>query len=251
MDRAKQIWEDLGETDAYFAVSTCDDFRKRNLDEAAKEKFFQSGEEHVERLWDEIEKGFGIKFNPGHALDYGCGVGRVLLALAEKCEKVTGVDISQSMLNETRKNCSERDLKNVQLKNADEFLTANSEKFDFVHSYIVLQHIDPKVGNEIIRKTVETLEINGVGMVHVTFFDQADANTKFRSRVYRDVPFVHELLSAIRGKVSRFMPMYEYDLNRVFRILHENGCGEIFVRFSDHGFLGAMIFFRRSETAIH
>ena len=247
MDRAKQIWENLGQTDAYFAVATCDEYRKGNLNEAAKERFFRSGKDHVEALLSEIERGFDIEFKPKHALDYGCGVGRVLIALAEKCGNVTGVDISQSMLDETRKNVAERDLRNVELHNADEFLAAEADTYDFVHSYIVLQHVDPKIGNEIVRKMVERLALGGVGMLHVTFFDHADAGTKLRSKVYRDVPFVHDLLDAVRGKRSDFMPMYEYDLGVIFGILKENGCGEVFVRFTDHGFSGAMIFFRKSE----
>ena len=247
MDRAKQIWENLGETDAYFAVAACEEFRKGNLDEAAKERFFQSGKDHVESLWSEIERGFGIRFRPEQALDYGCGVGRVLIALAEKCGSVTGVDISQSMLDETRKNLSERDLNNVALQNADEFLAANAEAYAFIHSYIVLQHIDPKIGSVIVRKMVERLAVGGVGMVHVTFLDHADAGKKLRSKVYRDVPFVHDLINAVRGKDSSFMPMYEYDLGGIFGILKENRCGEVFVRFTDHGFSGAMIFFRKSE----
>lgn len=248
MDRAKKIWEDHGANDAYFAVATYEEFRKGNLDAAAKEKFFQSGKDHVERLFSEMEKGFGIALRPARVLDYGCGVGRVLIPLADKCETVTGVDISQSMLDETRSNCSERRIENVILENADDFFAANSQRYDFVHSYIVLQHILPKTGEEIISKMVERLEVDGVGMVHITFFDRADAITRFRSRLYRDVPFVHRLLSRVRGKSASFMPMYEYDLNHVLRLLMQNGCGDVFVRFSDHGSLGALIFFRKSEA---
>ena len=251
MERAKQIWENLGETDAYFAVSTCDEFRKGNLDDAAKEKFFQSGQEHVQRLRSEIENGFGITFSPANALDYGCGVGRVLIPLAKKCESVTGVDISQSMLDETRKNCRERGVENVELKNASEFMNEGSETYDFVHSFIVLQHIAPKLGSEIIRRMAAGLSINGIGMVHVTFRDLTPPFRRFRAKVYRDVPFVRRFINAIRRSNGRFMPMYEYDLNVVFGILKENGCGEIFVRFSDHGHLGTMIFFRKVETRIY
>src|SRR5258708_1245707 len=116
MDRAKQIWENLGQNDPYFAVSTFDDFRRGRLDDAAKEKFFQSGREHVGWLWSEIERGFGISFSPGRSLDYGCGVGRVLIPLAEKSRSVVGVDISQAMLEEARKNCSEHDVANAEFQ---------------------------------------------------------------------------------------------------------------------------------------
>ena len=249
MDRAKQIWEDLGEKDAYFAVAAYEEFREGNLDDEAKEKFFQTGKDHVEELWREIERNFEITFTPGRSLDYGCGVGRVLMPLTEKSDSVVGVDISRAMLNEAGKNCSERDLQNVELRDSAEFMNAESEKYDFVHSFIVLQHIAPKLGNEIIRKMAERLTTGGVGMVHVTFFDKTPTFRGFRAKVYRDVPFVHRFISVIRGKDGRFMPMHEYDLNAVFQILNENGCNDLFVRFSDHGFLGVMIFFRKAETS--
>ena len=247
MDRAKQIWEDYGENDAYFAVATFDDFRRGNLDDAAKERFFESGRSHVERIWSEFEGGFNVKLAPKRALDYGCGVGRVLIALAKRCDRVVGVDISSSMLAETAKNCAERSVSNVELSTTDEFIGASSAKYDFVHSFIVLQHVEPAIGLDMIRTILDRLETGGFGMLHVTFFDRTETFKKMRSRIYRDVPLVHRILSGLQGKKSPFMPIYEYDLNVVFRVLEENSCGECVVRFSDHGLLGALIFFRKEN----
>ena len=220
-------------------------FAKWNIDAEARDEFFQSGKEHVEHIWKEIENGFGITSAPRHALDYGCGVGRVLLALAEKCGTVVGVDISPTMLEETRKNCAVLDVTNVELQDDADFAAAETETYDLVHSYIVLQHIDPKIGNDLIRKMIERLVPGGVGMLHITYFDPSPTGRKLRFRIYRDVPFVHRIMNAVRGKNEPIMPMYEYDLGVIFRMLHENGCGSSFVRLSDHGCLGTMIFFRK------
>ena len=245
MSRAKDIWEDFAVNDAYYGVATFDKFRRPNLDSAAKEDFFQSGREHVAQIWNEIESAFRVKMRPRRALDYGCGVGRILIALAEKCETVVGVDIAAGMLAETRRNCADRKIENVCLQSAGDFLAADPETFDLVHSFIVLQHIDPQIGDEIIEQMVKRLEPGGIGMLHVTYFDPSPAFKKLRFRVYRDVPFVHTSLNVIRGKREPLMPMYEYDLNRIYQILQANGCGSTFARFTDHGWLGMMIFFQK------
>ncbi len=247
MSRAKETWENLAVNDAYFAVATFDKFRASNIDAETKEDFFQSGHEHVAHIWKEFENGFGVTPEPRRALDYGCGVGRVLLALAEKCGTVVGVDISPTMLDKTQKNCAERNVTNIELQTVSDFVAAEAETYDLVHSYIVLQHIDPKVGNDLISKMIERLVPGGVGVLHVTYFDPSPLGRKLRFRIYRDAPFVHRIMNAIRGKNEPIMPMYEYDLGVIFRTLHENGCGSSFVRLSDHGWLGALIFFRKEE----
>lgn len=249
MDRAKQIWEDLGEKDAYFAVATYEEFREGNLDVAAKGRFFQTGRDHIETVLTEIENNFGVELKLLRSLDYGCGVGRVLIPLAEKSKTVVGVDISDAMLAEARKNCEERDVKNIELVDSDAFMNAEAEKYDFVHSFIVLQHIAPHIGLEIIRKMLNRLKEGGVGMIHVTFRNSSPSSRAFRARIYRDLPFVHRVVSLIRRTNEQFMPMYEYDLNGVFQIFDENGCEDIFIRFTDHGFKGAMICFRKSNRS--
>ncbi len=251
MSRDKRTWDDLGTNDPYYAVLAFDKFLHENLDDRAVDEFFKTGRSHVERIWREIKDGFGIDLRPKRALDYGCGVGRNLIPLAERCETVYGVDISHGMLAETAKNCDEHGIQNVHLQDAAEFWAAESEVYDFVHSFIVLQHIDPKIGNVLIRKMIERLEPGGVGVVHVTFFDPSTHFQKLRSRFYSNIPKAHQFLTAVRGKKGRLMPMYEYDLNYLFRILKENGSETSFLRFSDHGWLGALIFFRKTNLGTY
>lgn len=247
MSKANDIWEDYAETEAYFAVSTHDRFRSSNIDDDAKAEFFKSGQQHIDEIWAEIEREFNVEIKPAIALDYGCGVGRLVLPLAKRCANVIGVDISATMLTETKRNAEERGLENVRVQNDVEFWDVDADTYDFVHSYIVLQHIKPVTGYQIVEKIVKRLEKGGCGMLHFTFTDGSSAFRRWRFRIYRDVPGVHAFLNWIRGKSERLMPMYEYDRERVFQILHKNGCRETFVRATDHGFIGAMIFFRKNS----
>ena len=72
-------WERWGATDPYFGVISSDRFRKEGLDQAAKNEFFATGSEHVERVYRLIEEHFDQTFNPKAALDFGCGVGRLVV----------------------------------------------------------------------------------------------------------------------------------------------------------------------------
>lgn len=246
MSKAKDIWEDYAVNDAYFAVSTFDKFRSSNIDDEAKAEFFETGRVHVDEIWNELQRAFGAELRPKRAIDYGCGVGRILLPLAKKCDHVTGVDISSAMLDETRRNATSMDVDNVRLQLAEEFFAADSDTYDLIHSYIVLQHIDPSIGYRIIDKMLTRLEPGGFGMLHVTFKDPSSSFQRLRFKIYRDVPGIHRLMNVVRGIKERLMPMYEYDRDRVLAMLTEHGCEVSSIKDTDHGFLGGMIFFRKS-----
>lgn len=249
MSKDKDIWESYAATDPYYAVGTFDKYRSRNIDDAAKAEFFESGEDHIEHVFDTLERRFDVKLKPTKALDYGCGVGRLLIPLAGRCDVVTGVDISPRMLDEAASNLAERKLENVVLQDSEEFLRADLEKFDFVHTYIVVQHINPKIGYGIIRIMAERLETGGFGMIHVAGANPAGWFHRFRTRLYREAPIVYKSVNFVMGRTDRPMPMpmpmYEYSREAVYAILQESGCKDLLSEPTDHGMSGEMIFFRK------
>ena len=89
-------WETIGATDPYYGVLTDSRYRRGELDEEALREFFRSGEQHVDLIADIVRRVFGVQLCDGRALDVGCGVGRVVLALAPRFRSVTGVDVSRS-----------------------------------------------------------------------------------------------------------------------------------------------------------
>ncbi len=76
-----------------------------------------------------------------HALEIGCGVGRMTRALARMFGHVTAVDVSDEMLAQARSNLAE--LQNVTLVLGDGSTLAclPDAAFDFAFSFIVFQHI--------------------------------------------------------------------------------------------------------------
>lgn len=252
MDKIKKKWEYFGETNPYFAVSTFDKFKKENLDEVALEDFFESGERYVERIWREIENNFLPDFQPRRAIDFGCGVGRITLPLAKRCETVFGIDISENMLKEARQNSQKLDLNNAKFVKGDDDLSEVSGEFDFIHSFIVFQHIKPDLGEAIFKKFVEMLSKGGIGALHFTYFNsQSSLMQKIRARFYREFPWTHKLRNFLRGRNEHFIQMYFYNINRLLLILQENDCHKCQIRFSHHGAEGAVLFFQKRKEKLY
>lgn len=238
-------WEDLGKSEAYYAISTFDKFKAGNLTEDFREDFFQTGEEHVRKLWDEIETYFVKDFKPRRSLDFGCGVGRLVVSLSKRSGDVVGVDISRLMLEESERNCKSRGIENARFIQTGDLLASTGEKFDLIHSFIVFQHIKPKVGEQILKKMLGDLAVDGIGALHFTYHPVTFQNIRFK--IYRDIPFANTLKDLLKGgKTEPLIPIYSYDLDRIFAILQENNCHKCVVRLTDHGLKGAFIIFQKS-----
>jgi SAM-dependent methyltransferase len=175
-------------------------------------------------------------------------VGRLAIPLAEHFVSVTGVDVSSRMLDEAAKNAANRNLRNVQFLSADDFNSQNIERFDFVHSFIVFQHIRPHRGELIIQNLLRNIKSGGVGVLHVTFANTGSAWMNIGRELKKRSSLVHGLLNLVRGKpfAHPVMQMNSYSLNRIFRLLLLEGCGSIYTEFTDHkGFLGVMLYFQK------
>jgi SAM-dependent methyltransferase len=246
-------WERLGKTDPYFAVLTAPDFHGRISGEA-RARFFQSGADHIDAMFSIIRERLDPAFAPERALDFGCGVGRLLLPLATRCREVTGVDVSPSMLAEARNNCDAAGATGVRLLQADDRLSTVHGEFDFIHTYIVLQHIPVDRGENIVRELGKRLAPNGIAMIQVPY---TGGRKRLVDRlVYWTrmvVPGGRQILNLVRGKPMRapVMQMNAYSVTRLLDILASRGCRDIHVRFSDHsGARGVLLFARKHPAPI-
>lgn len=244
----KQIWEDFGENNPYFGVFTVDRFRDENLDDEKLDEFFDSGRTYVQEIWEEIGEHLDKNFKPQNGLDFGCGVGRITLPLASKCENVLGIDISSMMLKEAEKNAKTQNVKNVRFKQGTRFLDDLNEEFDFVHSFIVFQHINPNEGEKIFENMVKMLKPDGIGVLHLTYHSRQSSKSKITNKIYRNVPLIHKFRNIVlRAKQDPFIPMHAYNLNTIFKILQDNNCHKSYVRYTFHGFDGIVLFFQKQE----
>jgi len=250
MSNSDRDWEQLGRNDPYFAVVAYEKYHKGSLNENSLREFFESGQAHIDFVIRTTRTHLNPHFQPTKALDFGCGVGRLIVPLALICDSVVGVDVSESMLQEARRNCDERGISNVEFIKGDDFLSEVSGTFNFVHSFIVFQHIPYKRGELLLRRLIYLLEEGGVGVLHFTYFRKASRLRRFLSYACKLLPFAHNLRNLIEGKDFSYplMQMNHYNLNNLFLILQETGCHSSYTRFTNHsGHCGVILFFQRKH----
>lgn len=248
MEKTDRAWERYGEVDPYFGVCSHDQYLSENLDAGAYAEFFRSGEEHVDFILRTIRHHVSADFHPGRALDFGCGVGRLVVPLAGVCREVVGVDVSEAMLREARANCERHAVGNAELVRSDDALSRVTGRFDLIHSVIVFQHIPPRRGMAILRQLVGRLAENGVGALHFTYGRNASTARKVVHWTRKHVPLANAAVNLAQGRSLGYpmMQMNNYSLNRIFGVLQETGCGDVYAHLTDHGgHLGAILFFRK------
>lgn len=246
-------WQRFGESQPYWAVLTDDKYRPPNIGPGTLGEFFESGESHLEAVWDMIRRTLDPAFSPCRALDFGCGVGRVLIPLARRCPIPVGVDVARSMLEEARRNLSERGLV-AELILGDDALSRVPASFEFVHSYIVFQHIPPARGEVIAARLLERLEPGGVAALHFSYRTPISPVKRFLRWARLSIPFAASAANLVRGRAPShpYMQVYEYEITRLLEILRLGGCDQIHLEFTDHGgVLGAFFYCRkRSASAV-
>ena len=246
-------WENTARENPYFEVLSDQKFRGENLGLDLWQEFFASGEDHVAHVLRVIRAKINPSFTPNRILDYGCGVGRLVVPFADQAPEVVGIDVSQTMLAHARVNCEKFGLSSVRLIHYDDLKSLDPSSFDLIHSYIVFQHIPIVRGEAILRELIALLRVGGVGAVHFTFCDTQPALRRFLIELRDQVPFIHGLINLARGR--RFSTgrnqMNSYSLNRILRILFEAGCSNLHIEFSKHQIhIGAMIYFEKSMQAL-
>lgn len=255
---ADQSWEDIGQRDAYYGVLTYDRFSQQNLDQAAREAFFQSGEEYLHRVMQIIRDTIAPGFTPQRALDFGCGVGRILIPMAVQSNEVVGLDVAGSMLREAEKNCRERKLTNVSLVLADDQLSLLEGSFNFIHSYIVFQHIPVRRGEALFEILLEHLAENGVGVIHFVYRRKISRFRRIFQWSRSHVRFFNGLVNVLILKLPWRYPalqMHEYNLANIFELLKKNDCFNVHVEFSEHvspytTSYGALFFFVKNKRQL-
>src|SRR6476619_5133169 len=94
--RQRRDWEDLSALDPYWAILSDSQRRHGGWDTDA---FMCSGVEEVARLLDEGAR-LQLPRERHDALDFGCGAGRLTLALAREFDSCVGLDVSARMVAE-------------------------------------------------------------------------------------------------------------------------------------------------------
>jgi 2-polyprenyl-3-methyl-5-hydroxy-6-metoxy-1,4-benzoquinol methylase len=253
---SERAWNYYGNEDPYFGVLTADRFRRETLDEAAREEFFDSGRRYVAEALATVADHVLPGFRPTRALDFGCGVGRLLIPLAEHADDVVGVDVSEGMLAEAERNLERAGVSNCILVRSDDALSQVQGTFDLIHSSMVFQHIPPSKGEQLVQAMLDRLEPGGVGVLDFTYGYASSSRSwrRWLNTLYQKVPVLHGVRNLARGE--RFgkplMQMNTYDLNTIMGLLQEAGCVDVHVGFTERlayrlPLHAVILYFRRPE----
>jgi SAM-dependent methyltransferase len=243
-------WEVWGRNNPYFGVLSDSRFLNSNLDDDSLQEFFASGERHVDHVYEVIRARVQPAFQPARVLDYGCGVGRLVIPFAHRSKVMVGVDVSPSMLVLARENCEKFDAASATLLHLDELNTLAPASFDLVHSFIVFQHVPVARGEVLLRRLIELIAEGGVGAIHFLYSDSASVLRRGLKAFIQRTPFASRLRNLVRGLPysSPKVEMNSYSMNRIFEILHNANCCNSHVELLTHGkYLGAMVYFEKSS----
>ena len=235
-DRSAHDWERLAQQEPWFAVLTDERYLRERLSDDDLCAFFASGDADVGHVFDLIAC---PEFAPGSALDFGCGVGRLTRALTKSIGRVAGVDVAPTMRRLAREN----------VPGATFSPTIPDERFDFIVSLIVFQHIPVLWGEALLDELLRHLAPSGFAVLHFTFRRPGSAMRRFARAVRGRVPLVHRIVQRMRGeRPMPYMQMNEYDRNRVTAIMRSHGCAEPRVIPTNHGGIEGAIVIARKET---
>jgi SAM-dependent methyltransferase len=228
-------WKQWGEQDPYFGVLSQSKFRKENIDDNRKE-FFESGAAVVSRVISMATRHFG-QLNHGSALDFGSGVGRLTIPLAQRFTNVVGVEISEAMIAEAQRNCQRYAVENVDFVKSDDHLSRVGRKFDFVNSCLVLQHIPRARGMKIISGLVNVLDQRGVIALQFPVRRRLPLRERWVYAIKHNVPFTRYCFNLLRGRrVSEpLMQWNEYNLIDVMALCSAAGVREFALRTDQAG----------------
>ena len=222
-------WRKWGRIDPYFGVVSFDEFKADRIADN-RARFFDTGRREIEIALNDIAARYGDVARL-RALDFGSGVGRLALPLAERYDEVVGVDISDAMIAEARDNCCDAGVRNAHFVLSDDELTRVSGSFDLVHSYIVLQHIPVDRGLALTSQMLSRLAPGGVACLHYSLQRTLPPAREFVYMLKHRAPFGRLVMNLLQRRAwdAPAMQMNNYPLARILRLYAQHGLEDVFV----------------------
>jgi SAM-dependent methyltransferase len=206
----EQIWTELGQDDPMWVVLTDPDKKGGRW---TAEQFFQTGREEVGQMMKKLADS-GINFQRGKALDFGCGLGRLSQALSHYFSSVDGVDISASMIEKARTFNQAPERVCYHLNQKADLSLFPPATFDFICTFICLQHIPTQFQLGYISEFMRLLKPGGV----------AHFQTIHAQGLRALVPdWLTETYRKLKHRGKAFIPMYSVSTRRVLDAIQAGG----------------------------
>lgn len=150
VDKMKHDWNERAQHHARFWIAT-EDYQ-------TEEKFAQSGKATAQALLATIPVPPLPSWN---VLDIGCGIGRVLKALAPHFDHLVGIDVSSAMIAQSRQWLAGYPHIHTYETSGVDLREFPHSSFDLVYSYVTFQHMPRLVFEHYLREIHRVLIPNG------------------------------------------------------------------------------------------
>jgi SAM-dependent methyltransferase len=164
--RTGAVWARLGQEAPHWSVLTQDQYRPARIAET-RAAFYATGERDRTLLRDMLARhGLAPAALP-RVVEFGCGVGRVSLAIAQDFREVIACDISPSHLALGRRAASEAGRGNIAWFQSTVERPMPGGRYDLWFSRLVLQHNPPPVMAWLLATAFARLAPGGVAIFQV------------------------------------------------------------------------------------
>ena len=217
---ASNNWEGLAQKDAYWAI--CTDPEKKGGG-WKNDEFFYTGRKEIDGIWSYLSVNGWLPKNKEEALDFGCGIGRLSFPLVSIFDRVTGVDVSKTMIQKANEFNQFKDRLSFVHNERPGLSLFSDGTFSFVITLITLQHVPKPHSLTYISEFMRILKPHGIAVFQVPTEDRRKFSLvqRFKSAVH-----IRERLTHL-GIGSGFrMEMFSLPESEVRQRI-ENGRGSI------------------------
>lgn len=207
-------------------------YRHETLQGESLQRFYEHGEREIQRVIADFEAHTGARVDGRRILDFGCGMGRLALPLAERAEFVYGVDLLPGELAAADRAARARGLTNVEWLESTR-LSELAGRYDLAISYWVFQHIPTREGERLLAEIVDGLAPGGFAALH------------FLVRTESALGLVRRL-----NIKNIYAAVHSYSLNRLGAVLAQAGIRDWHVTWwGERPHADATLFFRKPDGA--
>ena len=173
LDGIREAWTHLGRVRPHHSVLTSQEYLPDSINGESIERFYASGAAGAATITAILRRYGFSDLQSKVCVEYGCGLGRMTLALATIFKKVHGYDISANHLTLAERRAADTGIHNVDfhLCSADSGIE-HLENCDFFCSYIVFQHNPPPIIRALIGAALGSLRPGGIAVFQVPTYQQ-------------------------------------------------------------------------------
>lgn len=223
---AQAVWERIAKLAPYYCVLSSPQFLNPELS-GSFGAFFETGDREVARLLETIRSS-GRKVDVRRVVEFGCGPGRLLPALARRGFHVTAVDLSPSMLELARANVERFELADsIEFLELRDFLQ-QSDAFDLIIATRMLQHVVVDEGLAYVRQLLRRLRPGGFLFLNAPFASARGLASRAALAMRRRVPPLNRIANRMKHRAAAIPLLVPqvYSLDQLVLALHAES-GEI------------------------